>query len=147
VADFQTWANGLFPPKLLVVATEQGRLETDWLDLVGIETRGTRHETRGYEGLSLGSLVSRSRVSSHGWTFPPEAVFDEDRLLAVLADRREVTRLKGVFRCEHGWIAVNRTGDGMTVKATAYRRDSRVEAFAAVPDWAGFEAAVRECIL
>ncbi len=35
VADFQRWANELFPPKLLVVATEQGRLEAGWLDVVG----------------------------------------------------------------------------------------------------------------
>ena len=35
VADFQKWANDLFPPKLLVVATEQGRLEVEWLDVVG----------------------------------------------------------------------------------------------------------------
>ena len=49
-----------------------------------------------------------------------------------------IIRLKGVFRCENGWIAVNRAGGMTTVKPSAYRRDSRVEAFAEVPDWDGF---------
>ena len=85
-------------------------------------------------------------VSAHGFLFPPETVFDEDRLLAVLGNRSEITRLKGVFRCEDGWIAVNRAGSTTTVKPSAYRRDSRVEAFTEVPDWDSFETEVRGCI-
>lgn len=33
VADFPRWANGLFPPKLLVAGTTHGRLDPAWLDL------------------------------------------------------------------------------------------------------------------
>ncbi len=72
--------------------------------------------------------------------FDAADVFDREKLLVVLANPA-FTRLKGVFHCEHEWIAVNRTADGMSVKPTAYRRDSRVEIFAAeLPDgWAGVE--------
>lgn len=140
VADFQQWANGLFPPKLLVAATEQGRLEEGWLDLmVSREVEASAGESH--------ALASASRLTARGWIIPPETVFDEDRLLAVLGNRHEITRLKGVFHCENGWIAVNRAGDATTVKPTAYRRDSRLEAFAEVPDWGGFEEEVRGCIL
>jgi G3E family GTPase/very-short-patch-repair endonuclease len=33
VAQFQQWADGLFPPKLLIAGTTQGRLDPAWLDL------------------------------------------------------------------------------------------------------------------
>ncbi len=33
VAEFQNWANSLFPPKLLVAGTTHGRLDPAWLDL------------------------------------------------------------------------------------------------------------------
>lgn len=32
VEQFQAWARSLFPPKLLVTTTQQGRLEHEWLD-------------------------------------------------------------------------------------------------------------------
>lgn len=40
IADFQRWANGLFPPKLLIAATSQGRLEEGWLDVVPLSPGG-----------------------------------------------------------------------------------------------------------
>lgn len=87
----------------------------------------------------------RGGLTANGFLFPPETVFEEDHLLAVFS-RPEVTRLKGVFRCENGWIAVNRSHRETTVKPTAYRRDSRVEVFAEGLDWRAFEAEVRECV-
>lgn len=140
IADFQRWANDLFPPKLLIAATSQGRLEPEWLDLTAsLADLCQCHHFPPQE-------PSHQAHSAQGWIFPPETVFDEDRVLTVLGNRPEVARLKGVFRCENGWIAVNRTASGMSVKSSAYRRDSRLEAFAEVPNWAGFEAELRGCI-
>ncbi len=39
VADFQKWANGLFPPKLLVAGTTHGHLDPAWLDLTANDER------------------------------------------------------------------------------------------------------------
>ena len=39
VADFQTWANGLFPPKLLIAGTTHGRIDPAWLDLSSNDER------------------------------------------------------------------------------------------------------------
>ncbi|HJZ55342.1 MAG TPA: GTP-binding protein [Gemmataceae bacterium] len=39
VADFQGWANGLFPPKLLIAGTTHGRLDPAWLDLTASDER------------------------------------------------------------------------------------------------------------
>jgi G3E family GTPase len=39
VADFQQWANSLFPPKLLIAGTTHGRLDPAWLDLAANDER------------------------------------------------------------------------------------------------------------
>ena len=74
-----------------------------------------------------------------GWVFEPTCVFDEGKLLALLAGTKEVSRLKGVFRIQEEWIAVNRAGTAVSVSPTAYRRDSRLEVFAEGLDWDAFE--------
>ena len=138
VNDFRAWANGLFPPKLLVAATEHGRIEPGWLDLLP-DVRRDRPER-----LPLGApAVSGEELDSRGFVFPPETVFGEPALLAALS-RPELVRLKGVFHCERGWIAVNRAGGRTSVKPTAFRRESRLEVFAAGVEWGGFERGVRE---
>ena len=81
-----------------------------------------------------------------GWVFPPDDVFDEPRLLAFLRTAAGVSRLKGVFRLPHEWVAVNRVGAELTVTPTAYRRDSRVEVFADDPDWDAFERDLLACL-
>lgn len=162
VADFQTWANGLFPPKLLVVATTDGRLDPAWLDLDSDAERmplfpDLHADHRHEETVSLGGARPGKPVRyatpdgvspACGWVFDPADVFDEEKLLAVLANPA-FARLKGVFRCENEWLAVNRTADGTSVKPTAYRRDSRVEVFAeSVPGgWAAVEAALVGCLV
>ncbi len=67
------------------------------------------------------------------------SVFDEVKLLALLANNKAITRLKGVFRAQDEWIAVNRAGTAASVSPTAYRRDSRLEVLADGVDWDTFE--------
>jgi len=133
VTAFQQWANALFPPKLLVVATTDGQLDPAWLDLSSDTER-----TPLYPTLPDGKQLAR------GWVFDAADVFDRDAVLTVLANPA-FTRLKGVFRCEHEWLAVNRTASGTTVTPTAYRRDSRVEIFAAEME-GGWDAMERELV-
>jgi len=173
VADFQAWANGLYPPKLLVVGTTHGRLDPAWLDLSSSDERlplypaahenhltppppslrGKGEPIQDSGPLTPPSLLGKgagglgSSPPARGWVFPPAAAFDEDRLLALLRSAPGVTRLKGVFRLADDWVAVNRAGATLTVAPTAYRRDSRLEAFADAPDWDAFERALLACQL
>jgi len=71
--------------------------------------------------------------------------FDEDKLLEFLGSASGITRLKGIFHTADEWIAVNRSGEAMTMKGTAYRRDSRLEAFGKV-EWSEFEQLLLECM-
>ena len=79
--------------------------------------------------------------------FDAADIFDEGKLLALLAGTKEVSRLKGVFHVADEWIAVNRTGTAVSVSPTAYRRDSRVEVFAESLDWNTFEQQLMACLL
>ena len=140
VADFQAWATGLYPPKLLIAATTRGRLDPTWLDLgPGDEETLGRSDKTGQLS-SPGHPVTRSPgLFAKGWTFPPAVVFDRDRLVALLTGFPGLVRVKGVFRTRHDWLALNGRGGDVAVSPTAYRRDSRVEAFADAPDWGAFE--------
>jgi len=71
VADFERWANGLFPPKLLIAGTTHGRLDPAWLDLAATDERfplypdahehphreGTGDRKQGTERAAVGCLT------------------------------------------------------------------------------------------
>ena len=82
-----------------------------------------------------------------GWIFPANDLFDEGKLLALLGSTRGISRLKGVFRLADEWATVNRVGEALTVAPTAYRRDSRLEAFAEQLDWLTFEQELLNCLV
>lgn len=140
VADFQAWANGLFPPKLLVAGTTHGRLDPVWLDLSASDERLPVYPE------AHGHAAGSGEPAAQGWVFPPTDLFDEDKLLSFLRTVPGVTRLKGVFRVPGDWIAVNRAGEHTTIIPTAYRRDSRLEVFADNPDWPAFEQQLMGCL-
>jgi len=154
LAEFQAWAEGLFPPKLLIAATSQGRLDPAWLELDGDSERvplfPEAHAANPAEELQTLGRPRPSRPIRYdspgacGWIFSPSDIFDEDKLLALLGAHPEISRLKGVFRVEETWLAINRSGTALGVKPTAYRRDSRVEAFGG-QNWAEFEAELLKC--
>ncbi len=157
VTAFGAWADGLFPPKLLVAAVEHGRIDPAWLDLM------PKHERRAlYPDAHPGEAVPRDELvrlptrgrpvrypspQACGWVFSPGDEFDEGKLLAALGALPGATRLKGVFRVDGEWIAVNRATGTTTVRTIAYRRDSRVELFATPGDWDAVEAALLGCLV
>ncbi len=135
VRTFQEWANGLFPPKLLVAGTTRGRLDPAWLDLTASSDR------------TAGRASPPNAARAKGWVFDAALTFDENKLVALLANTQGVTRLKGVFRGEDEWVSVNRAGTAVSVSPTAYRRDSRIEVFSETLDWDTFEDQLRACVL
>ncbi len=154
--EFQSWAEGLFPPKLLIAATSQGRLDPAWLELDGDSERvplfPDAHAANPVEELQtlgrarLGHPIRYDSPDACGWIFSPSDIFDEDKLLAFLGVNADIARLKGVFRVEDAWLAINRSGTVLGVKPTAYRRDSRVEVFGAV-NWGEFEIELLKCAM
>lgn len=159
VREFQTWANAIYPPKLLIAATQSGRLEREWLDLGGSafalsmamdEPPSPSEPVARREPVSGQPLrfISQSAPPACGWIFSPREVFHEMRLLRFLGELTGTNRLKGVFRVEDDWIAINRVGTSTTVTPTHYRRDSRVEIFAELGvDWNEIEGELLSCLI
>ncbi len=155
LAEFQAWAEGLFPPKLLVVATTFGQLDPAWLELDGDAERvplfpdaHADHSTVELQTLGRpmpGRPVRYESPGACGWVFSASDVFNEDELMALLGGCPGIARLKGVFRVDDAWLALNRSDTAISVKPTAYRRDSRVEAFGE-SDWNAFEAGLLACV-
>jgi G3E family GTPase len=165
VRDFQTWAEGLFPPKLLIAGTTHGRLDPAWLDLTSNDERlplfpeAHAHHHEESAPVALGGRSPRPgkpvrypsppgvRPACCGWVFDAADVFDENKLLALLSGTKGVSRLKGVFHLPDEWEAVNRSGTAVSVAPTAYRRDSRLEVFSDALDWSAFESELVGCLL
>ena len=79
-----------------------------------------------------------------GWIFAPGECFDREQLFDYLAAINPVQRVKGIFHCEDDWWMINRSGSTITVKESAYRRDSRCEIITneAIPTWSDVENAI-----
>jgi G3E family GTPase len=141
VEAFHTWADELFPPKLLIAATEQGKLDPAWLDVGAPPSAGLPMALEA--AAPLAPPTERVSPGARGWIFPASDTFDEAKLLAFLSGLAS-TRLKGVFRVADGSIVVNRAGAQTTVRPTHYRLDSRVEIFGDL-DWARVETGLTDC--
>ncbi len=166
VAECTRWAKALFPPKRIVVNTERGRIEPEWLDLdpraaqvplfhASHEEARDHHHHAPSEAITIG--VGRPhRAENHGfdhyacgWIFDPEEIFDEDLLLECLADDDDIVRIKGVFRIGGDWILLNRTGEEIETRRNAYCLDSRIEVItrSSNPDWDRLEHELLACRL
>ena len=160
VSDFQTWANALYPPKLLIAATQSGRLEREWLDLGGSSLALTLASEANTEAVETPTrpvpepgrplrFISAGSPPACGWIFSPRDVFHEMDLLRFLGELSGTSRVKGVFRVEDDWLTINRVGTSTTVSPTSYRRDSRVEIFAdeIEIDWLHVEGQLLGCLV
>jgi G3E family GTPase len=130
----EEFARALVPAKLLVVRASHGALPDEVWDLERPEApqrptllaASAPHPhphgdfLEGYEGKGVG--------------YPPERVFDADRLLRILEELRDnevtrgrVARAKGLFRTTAGWLVHEIAGGRLTTDSTSWRRDSRVD--------------------
>jgi G3E family GTPase len=141
IQDFQNWANKLSPPKMLIVATQNGQLDDQWLDLVSPQANSPLTEVSEIFAAAppVGLLPSPRQpirressgsIAACGWIFSPEDVFDESKLLELLSSWSAGSRAKGIFRFSDGSVIINRVGNTLTCQKTNYSRDSRLELFA-----------------
>jgi G3E family GTPase len=162
-AAFVRQAEELYPPKLLVRTTSQAQVDPAWLDLgsdplrapLFPEAHAHHHEQPATKagtptpGRPIRRQAELEGQDACGWVFALEDIFDADTLLELLCSEPEFLRLKGVFRVERDeWVLVNRAGAELTVEPIAYRRDSRVEVFAARPvaNWDELERRLLACL-
>lgn len=138
---FREWANRMEPPKQLIAATTNGRIELEWLDL----STHQQLATSLVNDHSIGSAPTTPLVADPGrptrrpsigaipacgWIFSVEDRFDESRLKLWASQLPATMRLKGIFRVADGWIVIQRVGSSLEVTRTEHRGDSRLEIIA-----------------
>lgn len=135
-------------PKQVLVETEQGRLEPDWLQHPHHDGRRAAHP-QAHAGQAGRPAIAAPeprlsqgqpwrRYANHGddhfslgWRFLDEVIFD---LAAVRAfcEGQKVVRLKAVLHTDDGWWAFNQT-DRLSSYRLAPQPESRLELIAASP--------------
>ena len=149
-ARFRAWADALYPPKRLIGDCVAGRLPPA-LDLpragdtaVPVLPAAAAPVAAEFVAAMPAPAGSNLRLAAAGrgqahrlerdalsLRFPPALAFDADALVAAVGQATEladVERLKGVFRTGPSrWVLVQRTGAEVSVRESAWRRDSRVE--------------------
>ena len=163
---FDEWSSSLYPPKHTIARTVQGILDPAWLDLDSDpmkvplfpdlhEPDGHHHHdkkqvepTRLERGIPYRSENHGYDRYACGWIFSPEDIFDEERLLMSLAEDDDIERIKGAFRIGDDAILLNRSGQEIETRRTAYSRDSRVEVISRNPDtdWIALENTLIACL-
>jgi G3E family GTPase len=137
----EEWAGALAPPKLRIVRAKYAVLPDEIWDL-------ERPPVPAGETLLAATVPShhlqRSSSEGHvgkGIAYPPERVFDADRLLAALEALRSgtltkgrVARAKGIFHTTAGWRVHEIAGGRRTTAPTSGRRDSRVDVILKNPE-------------
>ncbi|MCB9682494.1 MAG: GTP-binding protein [Alphaproteobacteria bacterium] len=143
---FDRKAAALWPPKLVVAHTTHGQLDPAWLDLDPSPARQAAIAVDPHLDDDHDHHHHHAAAASKGWVFPPDVVFDWERLRDALQDLAApgdalpegVLRIKGVFHSTAAWVLVQGDDTRLAFSPVQYRRDSRVEILAPVtppPDW------------
>ncbi|MCT7654705.1 GTP-binding protein [Oceanimonas sp. NS1] len=135
-------------PKQVLVETEQGRLDLNWLTHPHAPERRAAHP-QAHAGKAERPMLAAHepplsparpwrRYGNHGddhfsvgWRFLDEVVFDLDALRAF-CEAQNLARLKAVVRTADGWWAFNQT-DRLSVYRLAPQKESRIELIDASP--------------
>jgi G3E family GTPase len=130
----EAWAGALAPPKLRIVRASHGVLPDEIWDL---ERPPVPAGTALLAATAPSHHLQRNSSEGHvgrGIAYPPERVFDADRLLAALealrsgrVTRGAVARAKGIFHTTAGWRVHEIAGGRLSTAPTSWRRDSRVD--------------------
>jgi G3E family GTPase len=166
LARFQTWAEHLFPPKLIIAQSTMGEIDLALLDHKVTDVRlplfPNLHDHKQQAILNnipaptMGRPVRAENAGAGykgcGWVFSVGDIFDQDAVIDYLgppgpARLSSVERIKGVFRIGTEWLLIDRVKSEISVTPIAYRRDSRLEIIVSETedvDWNEIETALIE---
>lgn len=130
----EEWARALVPPKLRIVRAVHGVLLDEIWDLERppVPAATTLLAPSDSHPHPSGDF-SEGHVGK-GIGYPPERVFDADRLFRALEElqdgkvtRGRVARAKGIFHTTAGWRVHEIAAGRLSTAPTSWRRDSRVD--------------------
>lgn len=131
---FDAFAGALWPGPLAVYRTRHGRLRPEWLEWP--EGEGSRIPPGGVDEQPAGTHThdTTSGYRSRSFHFPPERLFDRERLARSLLRMSEglagapLARFKGIFHTREGFLHLEVAGGTLHERRSLHRRDSRADA-------------------
>jgi G3E family GTPase len=169
------WVESFAPAKQLIFETSFGALDPELLDRKFDTFRAPlfadAHSIPGSSTAELpilktdpagGKAISSDPTPGHplrfendgpgldacGWIFHLDDIFNRKKLVDFLGAVPSVVRLKGIFRCDRDWWAINRAKDATSYVASTWRRDSRLEIIldGRALNWNEFERDLFDCL-
>ncbi len=143
---FYSWAENLFPPKVIITHVSDGNIPLEYLDnkkhithhsfVLGAHKNDALSTTLKVDKVSprrpSRSVNESSGYIGSGWIFSETDIFDLKGLRNCLGPSglfrgNNFQRIKGVFRVGQDWKLLDRVNDEISIKPVTYRRDSRLE--------------------
>ena len=144
--DFYSWAENLFPPKVIITHISDGKIPLEYLNnkkhIAHRSFFSGAHKSHALAVTAKVDKVSPRRPSrsvnesagyiGSGWIFSENDIFDIEGLKNCLGPSglfrdNNFQRIKGVFRVGQDWNLLDRVNDAISIKPITYRRDSRLE--------------------
>lgn len=131
---FDAFAAALWPGPLAVHRTRHGQLRPEWMEWP--EGEGGRLPAGGFGERPAGAHAhdTTSGYRGRSYRFPPEQVFDRERLARSLLRMSEglagapLARFKGIFHTREGFVHLEVAGGTLHERRSLHRRDSRADA-------------------
>jgi len=158
---FQELAEDCYPPKDRVADARDA--DPAWLSEPGGDGRALISDPDGHHhdlpaqneaageparGRPVRYATASSTAVACGWVWLAGDCFDYDVLLDQLTALSGAQRLKGVFRTDQGWYAIQQDGLSLSVERSVWRRDSRLEIIAEMAqDWDAVERRLAGALL
>lgn len=146
LATAHQFAEALWPPRKWIQTTQNGQLPLTQLLASGTAALDNTAVPNAHQQLMAAPSLeggffdfpppkgqpqqetgSALGYTSTGVRWNPAELFDLDRLAAYLSELPQSARIKGVFHTQSGWKRLNRADGALSVEASAWRQDSRVE--------------------
>jgi G3E family GTPase len=129
LARFEARARELWPEPLAVHRTRHGRIPAELMEWPAGAGEPVERGRGGHR-----HAPSTQGFAARSWHFPPDRVFDRERLgralerLAAGDAGAPLARFKGIFRTREGVLRLEWAADAVHEAPSAHRRDSRVDA-------------------
>ena len=141
MAEFHRQAAALFPPKTAIVEAGSAGLTPALLDL----------PARPASRFRLPRQTPQTGLVTSGFVWPPEAVFDPDRVTALFDRLKEqvpgLVRAKAVFNLGQQYVWLNWTDGYWGAQPVSWRRDSRFELIAPAEAPESLAAGLDACLV
>ncbi|MCG9116712.1 GTP-binding protein [Laribacter hongkongensis] len=141
MAEFHRQAAVLFPPKTAIVEAGSAGLTPALLDL----------PARPASRFRLPRQTPQTGLVTSGFVWPPEAVFDPDRVTALFDRLKEqvpgLVRAKAVFNLGQQYVWLNWTDGYWGAQPVSWRRDSRFELIAPAEAPESLAAGLDACLV